>query len=798
MSRTPRTLAIVSFSAGTLAYEVLLVRVFAIEHFHHFAYMAIGVAMLGFGVSGTALALVRPRDQRTRARWFFWASIATTIALVLSPTLVHQVSLDPTQLAWDFAQWIRLALVYLLLALPFAAGALAILLALTLEPERPGWIYGASFAGSGLGAGLAIAVLWLLSPVHALAVPACVAGLGSLAAAHGFERRRRALGFAGFAFLISAIALARPLWRFTLTPYKALPQVEAYPNAVRVAERSSPIGWVVAVSAPAFRYAPGLSLGFQDEIPPQTGLFVDGQLAGAATQWGDGPTALAVLDWLPTALPYVLGQRDRVLVIGGGSGIEVANALAHGTRHVTAMELDADLVELAQEFGTLPTGTTGSDPVNWVLGDARHHVARSRDSFDLITLGPGGAIGAGAAGVHALGEDFLHTREAYAEYLDRLTEGGVLSITGWLAVPPRANVRVVLTAVDALRHVAPRHVSDGVVVTRSWGTVTVLVKPSGFSPKEVEALRDWATARSFDLDWYPGIPGPVEGFNQLEEPVFFQAAEAAVAGSEHADRFADSYAFDVTPATDLRPYPHHFLRISSLGTLLRSDRGSWLPFAEWGTLALMATLIQSVVLAGVLLILPVALRVGVRGAKEPGLVRVIVYFAAIGLAYLAAEIAAIQQLGLLLGHPVYAVAAVLVAFLLFSGGGSVWSDHLGDRRVPLVGAGLVLALLLYAGALPALVHLLQPAPLILRGLMALVLLGPLAFLMGMPFPLGIRRVARGDSRRTAWAWAANGFASVTSAPLAALVALELGASAVLVAAAAAYGVAGALMWRPSR
>ena len=194
MSRTSRTLAIVSLSAGTLAYEVLLVRVFAIEHFHHFAYMAIGVAMLGFGVSGTALALVRPRDQRTRARWFFWASIATTIALVLSPTLVHQVSLDPTQLAWDFAQWIRLALVYLLLALPFAAGALAILLALTLEPERPGWIYGASFAGSGLGAGLAIAVLWLLSPVHALAVPACVAGLGSLAAAYGFERRRRALG----------------------------------------------------------------------------------------------------------------------------------------------------------------------------------------------------------------------------------------------------------------------------------------------------------------------------------------------------------------------------------------------------------------------------------------------------------------------------------------------------------------------------------------------------------------------------------------------------------------------------
>jgi hypothetical protein len=331
-------------------------------------------------------------------------------------------------------------------------------------------------------------------------------------------------------------------------------------------------------------------------------------------------------------------------------------------------------------------------------------------------------------------------------------------------------------------------------VARSWGTVTVLVRPTGFSPAEVEALRAWATARSFDLDWYPGITRHEERFNLLEVPVFFEAARAAVAGD--AARFADSYAFNVTPATDLRPYPHHFLRLTSLATLLRSDRGSWLPFAEWGMLALLATLIQSIVLAGVLLVLPVALRAGL--SREPGLVRVIVYFAAIGLAYLAAEIAAIQQLGLLLGHPVYAVAAVLAAFLLFSGGGSVWSDRLGEPRVRLVGAALVLALLLYAAALPTLVHALVPAPFIMRGLMALVLLGPLAFLMGMPFPLGIRTVARGDSRRMAWAWAANGFASVTSAPLAALVALELGASAVLVAAAAAYGVAGGLLWRPPR
>jgi hypothetical protein len=155
-------------------------------------------------------------------------------------------------------------------------------------------------------------------------------------------------------------------------------------------------------------------------------------------------------------------------------------------------------------------------------------------------------------------------------------------------------------------------------------------------------------------------------------------------------------------------------------------------------------------------------------------------------------------LGLLLGHPVYAVAAVLAAFLLFSGGGSVWSDRLGPaRRVWVLGA-IVPALLCWVLFLPLLVHLVQPAPLVARGAAALVLLGPVAFLMGMPFPLGIRTLARDNQRRLAWAWAANGFASVTAAPLAALVALEFGSTAVLIAAATAYAVAGGLLWTHPR
>lgn len=794
MPRLARPLAVALLSAGTLAYEILLVRVFAIEQFHHFAYMAIGVAMLGFGASGTLWALAGRPERATR--WLAWAAVLAAGSLVASPALAHRIELDPTQLAWDLRAWPRLALLYLLLALPFGAGALAILLTLTAECERPGRIYGASFWGAGLGAALALAILWLAPPARALALPATLASLGALAAARGAAGARLARAGAWLAVAVGAGAWLRPPWRLHITPYKALPQVEAYPDARRLAERTSPVGWVVAVQAPAFRYAPGLSLAFRGDFPRQTALFVDAQIADATAAWQSDSAAARVLDWLPSALPYALGDRERVLVLGAGGGSEVWNALTHRARWVTAVELQPDLVRLATGLAPLPPAETTGARVEWVVGDARSYVARSRERFDLVTLGPAGGFGTTAAGVYSLSEDFLHTVDAYVAYLERLSDRGVLAVTRWLTVPPRANVRVILTAAEALRRVGAAALPRGLVVVRSWGTATVMVKPAGFSASEIAALGRWATERRFDLDWYPGLGAPAVGFNLLDEPTLFRAAAAAVSGPAGAARFAATYPFAVAPVDDARPYPHHFLRTRSLGAFLRSSRGNWLPFAEWGYVALLATLCQSVVLAGLLTLAPVAIRRRPGRGAGPRWLALVGYFAAIGLAYLAAEIAAIQQLSLLLGHPVYAVAAVLAALLGCSGAGSAWSDRLAARRGWIAAATLAALLALYAALLLGLVHRFEPAPLAVRAAVAVFALVPPACLMGFPFPLGLRALAGTDGTSIAWAWAANGFASVVAAPLAALVALEAGSPALFLVAAGGYAAAAGLLSQP--
>jgi hypothetical protein len=693
--------------------------------------------------------------------------------------------IDPTRLAWDLGQGARLLILQALLAVPFALGALGTLAALLAAESRPGLIYGASFLGAGMGAVAGVAILGWLDPEHALALPSLLAVPAGFAAAAAAPRPRWWRALATLLLLGAVASLVSPPWRLELLPYKGLAQVRAFPDARVVAEESSPTGWVVAVAAPAFRLAPGLSLGYHGEFPAQTALFVDGELAGAVARWS--PASRALLDWQPAALPYALGEPRRVLLLTPGGTHEVANALVHGAGEITAVELQPGVAALARRADPGEGVGGAGAPVTWAIGEGRRFLAHTPHRYDLVALGPfaGGGPGAGTV---SLREDFLRTVEGYLRCLEVLAPGGVLAVTDWLAVPPRAEVRSVLTAAAALRRLGRGEPAAALVVVRSWGTVTTLVKPEGFSPADLDRIARWTAARWFDVDWRPGLAAPATRFNFLDAPVLFEAARAAAGGEEAAARFAAAYPFDVRPASDARPYPHAFLGSRTLRLMLDRGRGDWLPFAEWGYLAVLATLAQGALLGALLLALP-ALFVGAgAGGERHG--RLLWYFGALGLAYLLAEIAAIQQLTLLLGHPVYAVAAVLAAMLVGSGVGSVWSDRLATGRARGMTLGLALACGVLAVGLLPLVHEVEGAGLGTRALAAALVLGPLATVMGMPFPLGLRRLAGKDTARVAWAWAANGFASVIAAPLAALIALEAGSEAVFGAAAAAYAVAG--------
>ncbi len=788
-------------SAAMLAFEVLLLRLFAIEQFHHFAYMAIGMALLGFGASGTVLVVARPLVERHARPLLEVAAVTFTVVLAAAVPLAHAAAFDATQIVFDPGQWWSLVGVYAALALPFLCGAAVVALALIDAKVGVGRVYGANLLGSGTGSLLALVLLAWATPQRAVAAPALLAA----AAAGWFLTRGPArapwkTGVAAVLAVGAMVVTVRPPWSLQITPFKGLPQTEAMAGSERVGERWGPVGWTVAVRAPAFRHAPGLSLAYTGEMPPQTALFVDGETAGAATSWGGEVAGPEFLDWLTLAAPYAVRDPRRVLVLGSGDGLEVLNALAHGAEEITAIELNGPLVALADSLsGSAPTAYR-NPRVTLELGDARTFVASTAERVDLIVLPLAGTFNATAAGVHGSGEDYLNTVEAYDDYLRALAPGGMLAITRWVRTPPRDNVKVILTAARAVRR-AGADVGRSLVFLRSWAAATLLVRPAGFDASELARLSEFAETRFFDIDW-PAAAAPVAGpFNAIERPVFAEATAAAATDGETLADFVRDYPFNVAPATDDRPYFGRFVRVTSLPALLRSPRGSWLPFAEWGHLALIVTLVQSAALAALLLVVPagtagfVAL-VRRRAARAPSHlavrrpVRMAGYFGAIGFGYLFVEIAAIQRLTLVLGHPVYAAAAVLAAFLTFSGIGALVSDRLDASRTPHACAG-VGAIALSAALFLDVTTLLLAVPLAFRVPAVVLVLAPLAASMGLPFPLGIRRLADSPNR-LAWAWAVNGFASVVAASLAVLIAMETGTRALFVVGALLYAVAALL------
>ncbi|NWG75583.1 MAG: SAM-dependent methyltransferase, partial [Rubrivivax sp.] len=558
-------------SAAALAYEVLLTRLFAIIQWHHFAYMMISVAMLGWGAAGTLVAILRGPLQRRFRPAFAGAAALFGLTAVACFLAAQAVAFNPLEAFWDPRQFLRLTLIYLCLLLPFLCAALALCLAFTRFGAEAPRLYGADILGAGAGGLGLIALLYLLPPMRALAV---VGALGLLAAGLAYRAGRpaRAL-FAAAALLAGLPAAWLPL---NPSPYKDLSQALRVTGARLVAEVSGPLGVLSVVESPRvpFRHAPGLSLAVGREPPAQLGVYSNGDGFVPVNRFMGDLAPLAFLDGLTSALPYHLLGRPRVLVLGAGGGQDVLQALYHRARAVDAVELNPHLPGLVEgrlaDFSGRPFHQPG---VRLHIADARAFVAGSTARYDLIQLALVDAYGTSVAGLAALSEGYLYTVEALDAYLDRLAPGGLLALTRWIDLPPRDLPKLAATAVAALQARGVADPGASLALIRSWKTGTLLIKNGAFTPAEIERLRAFCRERWFDVDWYPGMrPAEANRYNLLERPYLFEAMTALL-GPGRAD-FLARYKYRLDPARDDRPYFFHFFKWASLPEWLRlRERG---------------------------------------------------------------------------------------------------------------------------------------------------------------------------------------------------------------------------------
>ncbi len=807
-------LALALISAAVLGYEVLLVRLFAIVQWHHLAFMAISIALLGFGASGTFLAIWR---NWVRSRFESVFALGAGLFAIFAPAsfvLAQRLPLNPLTVVWEPAQLFYLPAMYLLLFIPFFWGATCVGLAFVCRSDQISRIYACNLIGSGAGALGMVAALFVLSPTDALRL---VAALGFLSAALITLKRGLplwpilSLGSVGLAILVWT-ALPDAWLALRISEYKGLPSTLKIAGANVVSERSSPLGLLTVVESPdvPFRYVPGLSLNAPTPPSGQLGVFVDGDSMTAITRFDGRREELAYLDYTTDALAYHLTNQPSVLVLGSGGGRSVLQALYHSAPRIDAVDLDPNMVRLVGEEYAREAGHIYSRAeVRVHVAEARGFVASSQRKWDILQIPLLDSSGTAAAGVHGLSETYVYTLEAFALYLQHLRPGGWLSVTRWLKLPPRDTLRLFATALDALTRLDVEDPARHLILLRGINTTTLLVKNGIVTGEDIATAKDFARERSFDLGYFPGIGiEDANRFNILDEPYFFAGANALI-GKER-DRFVEAYKFDIAPTTDQRPYFFDFLKWRTLPELLEIRHAGGAGLLEWGNVILVATLVQATALSLILILAP--LWAGRRAfSRSRPLWRVGGYFFALGLAFLFVEIAFIQKFILFLSHPLYSVAVVLTAFLVFAGIGSGLSSWVAlqveTRLSPCAGggsrlsaihlsvAGIIAVSIAYILILPTVFDALAHVSDISKILISLGLIAPLAFCMGMPFPLGLSRVWREVPSLVPWSWAVNGCASVLSAVLATLIAMTFGFSMLVFAAALLYAAAPAILGR---
>ena len=738
-------------SLATLALEISLIRFFSISLWYHFAFLVVSIAMLGLAAAGTFLSIKQLKNPLPISSFLF------SLSTVAGFFAVNYLSFDPFKAALDPWHLLILVLYYLFLGLPFFFSGIIITFILTKFQSLSGKIYFFNLAGSAIGS---LTVLLALSFSAAKTI-LIIALLGAITT-FIFSTKKQTLKLINSLLILTLIIviLAIPL-QIKISPYKELNQALNFSQAEILDTTRNSFSRVDVVASPYIRYAPGLSSQYRSDLPEQKGVTVDGTGLNAITKRQN----TEFLNYLPTAIPFSLIEEPSTLIINAGAGLDVLLALENGAQ-VTAVESNPLVIDsLKTKFNEF-SGNIYNEAV--VINDEGRGFIKNAKKYDIIIISLAGQLASSSAGLYSFSENYLFTTEALQDYYEHLTDQGVLVITRWLSFPPKESLRLFSLALTIPQ------AANKVALFRSWTTFTLLLNKNDFTEGRINKIKDFTADNKFDLIYLPQTNFTPNQYGQFAEPYYYQAIQLILNDQQ---QFYKDYLFAVGPVTDARPFYANFFKWSKVKELFQLAGTKWHPFFDSGFM-LLFVLLQALVLSLILVLLPI------RFFKKLSVKKTnLVYFLCLGLGYLFVEIVLIQKLILFLGHVVYAISITIFTMLLFSALGSLFSQKYSIKKLPRLLTALVILIIVYALILPTIISSLIGNDLAVKMIFTILLLSPLGFIMGMPFPLGLRAI---NKQIIPWALAVNGAASVLSTVLATLIALSTGYAFVLILAALLY------------
>lgn len=487
------------------------------------------------------------------------------------------------------------------------------------------------------------------------------------------------------------------------------------------------------------------------------------------------------LDHAIISAPYQMGlKHDTALKIGVGGGLDILLARLYGVKQITAVELNADVVGLLEgPYREFSGNLAGHPSTRIVVAEGRSFLTRDATTYDLIQGIGLDNLAALSGGAYVLSESYIYTVNSFALILNGLNPQGVFAWMRNVDQPPREMLQITALAAEALRRrgVADPAAHIAIIANDTNTQATLLVSPSPFAPEAIARLRAWADANAFTL-----LHDPLRRLNTVY-------AEYLHAPDPRA--FEEAYPFNIFPVTDDNPFFYNYFKWSHL-TFDQAFTGKLNRFPI-GNLILIVMSGFSLASAAAFIITPLW-RHNRRGLQSPLARPMLVYFSALGIGYIFVQIVLIQRFTLFIGYPTSAITTTIFSMLLFSAMGSLLSRRLinSPARLRMVLLAVVAAIGMYIVALPPLFRALLHLPDVARMMLSVLIIAPLALLMGMPFPTGLRQLSAHGAELVPWAWGMNGVFSVVGSTLVIVISMASTFTIAMACAALFYGVAAAV------